>query len=274
MHNAAGEASRGTLLYEYRPPRAHPIVYAGLILFVFVFVTGSIENLLRDNTARLYGIYAAPALATLMFYILFYPNHVAIHENGIQPSRPLLFRWRRRFIHWDQVAAVFPSFYDVTGAFVSPFASSDGKVTQMGLGLELASGRVETIRFTPTRFTLWQNESAGYQGALAVVRDLFARQGRALTAQATVLPRAERESLLAEASRPFLPFIAIVLLFASAAPVLMVLVWLKVPIPLSLALSLVAPAAVSLRSFAQSRRRHDILNRLSKMAEFERGHAT
>ncbi len=266
--------SRGRLLYEYKPPRAHPIVYAGLILFIVVFATGSLENFLRENVARLYWIYAAPALVILGFYGAFFPNPVRIYEGGIQPSRPLLLRWRRPFIRWEEVEAAFPSFYDVTGAFVSPFASSDGKVTQMGLGMELADGARETIRFTPTRFTLWQAESAGYEGALGVVREIFAQRGRALTPASDVLPREQRQALLEEASKPFLPFIAIVLLFASAAPLLFILAWIGVPVPAALGLCLIPPAGVSLRSYVQSRRRHAILNRLSKMAEYERGLAS
>lgn len=259
---------RGRLLFEYRPPRAHPIVYAGLLLCLFVFVTGSVENLLRDDRPVLYAVYAAPVLLLLSWLALTYPSDVRIHQDGIAPSRPLVLRWWRPFAPWSALAAVYPSYYDVTGAFVSPFASSDGKVTQMGLALEWPDGRVETVRFTPSRFTLWQSESAGYVQAMEAVRHAFA--GRPLVPSAEAVSPEEAEALVAEASRPFLPFWAIVLLFASAAPVLWVLTRLGASVAWALPVALLAPLGVSLRSFMASRRRNGILNRLSKAAEHRR----
>lgn len=259
---------RGRLLFEYRPPRAHPIVYAGLLLFSFVFVTGSLENLLREARPSLYAAYGAPVLTLLGWLALTYPSDVRIHQEGIAPSRPLLLRWWRPFARWSDLAAVYPSYYDVTGAFVSPFASSDGKVTQMGLALEWPDGRVETVRFTPSRFTIWQAESAGYVQAMEAVRHAFA--GRPLVPEAQSYSPEEAEAMVARASRPFLPFWAIVFLFASAAPVLWVLTYFGASVAWALPVSLLAPLGVSLRSFAQSRRRNDLLNRLSKAAEHRR----
>ncbi len=260
---------RGALLFEYKPPRAHPIVYAGLMLFAFVFMTGSIENLLRENRPLIYAVYALPFILTAWLYMLFYPSDVRIYANGIAPSRPLLLRWRRPFISFDELAAIYPSYYDVTGAFVSPFASSDGKVTQMGLALEGHDGRVETIRFTPSRFTIWEPESRGYLEALDVVKHAWG--DRPLVPTADSYTREQSEAMIAEAQKPFLPFFAIVLLFASAAPILWVLTRLGMDVAIALPLSLLAPAGVSLKSFVESRKRHDILNRLSKAAEHRRG---
>ncbi len=257
-------------LYVYHPPRAHPIVYAGLILFAFVFGTGSLENLLRENKPSLYAIYAMPFLLTLLWYITMAPSPTRITMEGIYPSRPLVARWRKPFVAWDDLAAVYPAFYDVTGAFVSPFASSDGKVTQMGLALEAPDGKVETVRFTPTRFQAWQRESAGYKGALEAVRHAFAAKGRPLTAEAESFTLEEKKQLIAEASKPFLPFFAIVFLFASAAPVLALLAWSGLPLAAAIPVSLLAPVGVSLRSFQQSQRRNRTLNRLAKAAERDR----
>jgi hypothetical protein len=261
---------RGALLLEYRPPRAHPIVYAGILCFAFVAATGSLENLLRDGRPLIYLVYLAPLLLTLLFLAVMWPSDTRLYEGGIAPSRPLLLRWRRPFVRWDELAAVYPSSYDVTGAFVSPFASSDGKVTQTGLGLEWPDGRRETVRFTPTRFALTSRRSRGYREAYAVVADLFARRGRPLVPAAPVYSEAEKEAMLARARAPFLPFFAIVLLFASAAPVAWVLLRLGVPVPAALALALVAPLATSLRSWAKSRQRNRLLDLLSKSAQFER----
>jgi len=264
---------RGALLLEYAPPRAHPIVYAGLLCFGVVLLTGSLENALRDDKPFLYAVYAAPVVALLLFLALAWPSTTRIHESGIAPSRPLLLRWHRPFVRWDELSAVYPSSYDVTGAFVSPFASSDGKVTQTGLGLEWPDGRRETVRFTPTRFALTSRRSRGYRAAFDAVQDLYARAGRPLVAAAPTYSAAEREAMLAEARAPFLPFFAIVLLFASAAPVAWVLLRLGLPVGAALPLCLVPPVATSLRSWAKSRRRNRLLDLLSKSAQFERERA-
>ena len=264
--------ARGDLLWEYRPPRAHPIVYAGLLVFAFVFMTGSLENLLRSNRGELYAIYALPFLATLWFYALMLPSPVRIHRNGVAPSRPLALRWLRPFAPWESLTAVYPVSYDVTGAFVSPFASSDGKVTQTGLGLEWPDGRVETVRFTPTRFSQNAQRSRGYRAAMEVVREVFEARGRPLAPHAETFSVDERTALLARARAPFLPFFAIVFLFASAAPILWLLVGLfRAPVQLALPLALLAPLGTSLQSWRASRRRNAILNRLSKEMEFQRG---
>jgi hypothetical protein len=265
---------RGRLLWEYRPPRAHPIVYAGLLVFAAVFATGSLENALRQAKPEVYAVYSLPFLAILWAFLAFRPSDTRIHEHGIAPSRPLVLRWRRPFVRWDELAAVYPVSYDVTGAFVSPFASSDGKVTQTGLGLEWPDGRVETVRFTPTRFALNASRSRGYREAIEVVRALFAEQGRALAPRAERFTADERAALAAQARRPFLPFFAIVFLFASAAPVVWVLMGLAgLPAWAAIPVGLVAPLATSLRSYVASRRRNAILNRLSKAAEHERAGA-
>lgn len=263
---------RGRILFEYRPPRAHPIVYAGLLLFSFVFVTGSLENLARDDRAMLYWVYAAPALVLLAWLALTFPSDIKIYQLGVAPSRPLVLRWRRAFVPWADLQAVYPSYYDVTGAFVSPFASSDGKVTQMGLALEWPEGRVETIRFTPSRFTIWQSESAGYVQAMEAVRYAFGN--RPLVPRSKTFDPEEAERMIHEAGRPFLPFWAIVFLFASAAPILWILTYFGAAVWWALPVALLAPLGVSLRSFGQSRRRNALLNQLSKAAEFRRTSTT
>jgi hypothetical protein len=264
---------RGDLLLEYRPPRAHPIVYAGLLVFAFVFATGSLENLARDGRPELYAVYALPVVGLALLYVAMAPSPTLIHEHGVAPARPLLLRWRRPFVRWDELAAVYPGSYDVTGAFVSPFASSDGKVTQTGLVLEWPGGRSETVKFTPTRFALTSRRSRGYREAYSVVSDLFARQGRPLVPSGPTYDAQEREAMVAKAREPFLPFFAIVFLFASAAPVAWVLLRLGVPVQVALPLCLVAPLATSLRSWTKSRERNRILDALSRAAQLERQHS-
>ncbi|MFA5943060.1 MAG: hypothetical protein WC876_01185 [Candidatus Thermoplasmatota archaeon] len=268
------DGDRGALLLEYRPPRAHPIVYAGLIVFTFVALTGSLENALGVKRAFLYAVYWAPPLAMLLILGALWPSTTCIHEAGIAPSRPFLLAWLRPFVRWDELVAVYPSSYDVTGAFVSPFASSDGKVTQTGLGLEWPDGRTETVKFTPTRFAQTSRRSRGYREAYAVVLDLFERRGRPLVPTSPVYSATERDAMLAKAREPFLPFFVIVFLFASAAPVTWVLLRFGTPVKVALPLALIAPLATSLRSWTKSRQRNRILDLLSKSAQFERQRPT
>src|ERR1041385_2155178 len=103
MALSARVMERGELLWEYRPPRAHPIVYAGMLVFGFVFATGSLENVLRDNKAVLYALYAAPFLCAVATYILLRRSPTRIHADGIAPSRPLLARAFRPFVRWDEL---------------------------------------------------------------------------------------------------------------------------------------------------------------------------
>ena len=261
---------RGALLFEYDPPRAHPILYAGLLVFGVVFLTGSLKNLLREDRPELYAVYALPVLATAFLLVALLPGSVRIHESGIAPARPLALRWWRPFLAWSDVAACYPSSYDVTGAFVSPFASSDGKVTQTGIGLEMTDGHTETIQFTPTRFSLNSRRSRGFREAWPVVEGVFARLGRAMVPQAPTYTAQQKVEMVAEARKPFLPFFAIVFLFASAAPVVWLLTTLGMPTGAALAIGLVAPFGTSLRSWTASRKRNRILDALSKCAEFER----
>ncbi|MEK6975708.1 MAG: hypothetical protein AABY18_05125 [Candidatus Thermoplasmatota archaeon] len=265
---------RGLLLFEYDPPRAHPILYAGLLVFGFVFLTGSVENLLRDNRPELFAVYALPVIATALILVALLPSSVRIHAHGIAPARPLALRWWRPFLAWSDVAACYPSSYDVTGAFVSPFASSDGKVTQTGIGLELRDGHVETVQFTPSRFSLTSRRSRGFREAWPVVEGVFAGLGRPLVPAAPTYTQSERAAMLAEARKPFLPFFAIVFLFASAAPVVWALLYFGVPVRIALPLGLLAPLGTSVRSWTASRRRNRILDALSKAAEFERERAS
>src|SRR5688572_19681113 len=127
VDSVAGRGERGALLWEYDPPRAHPILYAGAIVFAVVLLTGRLEYLLRESRPFLYAVYALPLLLDLLLLVALIPSPVRLHAGGAAPARPLVLRWWRPFLPWAEVAAAYPASYDVTGAFVSPFASSDGK---------------------------------------------------------------------------------------------------------------------------------------------------
>ncbi len=271
---------RGPLLLEYRPPRVHPILYAGIILSGLVFLSGGVlENLLRDQRLEVAAFYAAPVVVVALLMLLLRNSDTRIYAHGISPSRTVLDQARnliglgRRpaFVAWSELEAVYPTYYDVTGAFVSPFASSDGKVTQMGLGLEFPGGAVWTVPFTPSAFTRWEAESAGYLAAMDIVRGRFQELNRPLVPDAERLDVATRERLIAEAEAPFLGFFTILVIVAAAAPIIALLSGvLDVPVWASLPLGLAAPLGIGIQSWRRSRRRNAILNRVSRSMEFER----
>lgn len=254
---------RGALQFEYAPPRGHPILYAGMLLFGVVFVMGSIENALRQNSATLYAAYALPLLGVVLLFVALMPNTIRIFEHGIQPARPLLLRWHKPFLAFDDMSSAYPVYYDVTGAFVSPFASSDGKVTMMGIGVEIQD-HLETIKFTPTRYIMHQTRSLGYKQAMPIVAAAFAQRNRSMVPNKEAIPEAEMTALLAQANAPFLPFFVIVFLLVSPAPILATLLWLHWPVWAALPIAIVPALGVMLRSFKASQDRNAILNRISK----------
>lgn len=254
----------GTVLWEYRAPKVHPIVYALALVTAMVGLTGSLEVVVRRAEPHLFAVYWAPLAVVVVAGLLTARRPVRIHADGIEPGGLLVLPVRR--LRWNDLAAVYPVSYDVTGAFVSPFASSDGKVTQTGIGLEGRDGRLRVVAFTPSRFALNARKSRGFRDAWATVTRIFEEQGRTLVPAPPRLSPEERQRLLVEARRPFLPFFVIVFLFASAAPIVWGLMALQVEPPLAVAVGLAAPLATSLTSWRRSRARNRILNLLHKAA--------
>src|SRR5439155_9155943 len=124
------------------------------------------------------GLCFAPLAVVLLAMALFNPNPTYVFEDGIEISLPL---WRRmaggpRYIPWSNVRDVYPRSYEVAGSFLSPFASSAGTLVHTGIGIETKEGRRILIRFTHGSIRAFRAESRGYQEAMRVIRDRFARR--------------------------------------------------------------------------------------------------
>ena len=142
---------RGPLLYAYRPIPANPMTVALLLLVLVVtLVIGPIAGG-PEGLWPLGGLCFVPLVAVLGAMAVFKPSPSFVFEHGIEISLPL---WRRlvgerRFYPWREIRDVYPRSYEVTGSFLSPFASSAGTLVHTGIGLETSEGRRLLIRFTP-----------------------------------------------------------------------------------------------------------------------------
>lgn len=271
---------RGLLLYTYRPIPANPMTVALLLLaLIATFVIGPFAG--PAGLWPLGGLCFVPVAVVLVLLAAFKPSPTLLFENGIEVSLPL---WRRilgerRYVPWAEVRDVYPRAYEVAGSFLSPFASSAGTLVHTGIGIETRDGRTMLVRFTPGTIRAFRAESEGYQGAMAAIRERFARNGQAMVTTARPLADADVLSMQTEARRPLVriegvfaafftpPSIVIVLLVALEAARIALT-------PLVVLLVLVAaigpPAATMVWTLRQSERRNAILSELAKYQEHRR----
>jgi len=270
--------ARGPLLYSYFPIPANPMSVALLLLLLVVtFVLGPI-GAAPEGLWPLGGTCFLPLAAVLLAMALAKPSPTFVHEEGIEISQPLAVRILRRprYVPWSEVRDVYPASYEVSGSFLSPFASSAGTLVHVGIGLETRDGRRGLVRFTPGAIRGFRAESRGYQEAMAVIRDRFARRGVPMVTTAKALTDEEVLRMQKAAREPlvslggvflafFLPPTIVAALFAGVG---------LIPLPLSFplllaaaALALVPPAASMARTLRRSERRNEILGELAKYQE-------
>jgi len=276
---------QGPLLYTYTPIPANPMTVALLLLVLVVtFGIGPIAG----GPAGLWplgGLCFIPLAIVLFVIAAFKPSPTLVFEEGIEVSLPL---WRRmlgtsRYIPWSDVRDVYPKSYEVSGSFLSPFASSAGTLVHTGIGIETRDGRTSLIRFTPGSIRAFRAETQGYVETMAVIRDRFARRHERMVTTAKSIPNAQVLAMQTEARRPLVriegvfaafflpPSIVIILLVALESA--------RIPLtPLAILLILVAailPPGVSMaRTLRQSERRNAILSELAKHQEHLRELAT
>ena len=147
--------ARGPLLYSYFPIPANPMSVALLLLLLVVtFVLGPIAAA-PEGLWPLGGTCFLPLAAVLLAMALAKPSPTFVHEEGIEISQPLAVRILRRprYVPWSEVRDVYPASYEVSGSFLSPFASSAGTLVHVGIGLETRDGRRGLVRcrFHPDR---------------------------------------------------------------------------------------------------------------------------
>ncbi|TMK43637.1 MAG: hypothetical protein E6G55_12215, partial [Actinobacteria bacterium] len=169
MGSRTGEERR--LIFEYRPIPMSPMSLALLILLALVtFVLGPLAS--PPELWPLGGVCFLPLLLLLGLIGLNHPSPTRIFDEGIEVSLPL---WRRTlggrsFYPWDDVVNVYPASYEVSGAFLSPFASSAGTLVHTGVAIETRAGERRIVRFTPGAIRGFRGETEGYVKCIAAVR--------------------------------------------------------------------------------------------------------
>jgi len=264
--------ARGTLVFEYRPIPVTPMSVALLILFALVtFVLGPLGS--PPELWPLGGLCFLPFLLLAGFVVLTHPSPTRIYRGEIEVSLPL---WRRlvggkRYYRWEEVANVYPASYEVSGAFLSPFASSAGTLVHTGIGLETVGGDRVVVRFTPGAIRAFRGETEGFVRAMDAIREVLRARGRPLVTNVRRYTDAEVKGMAERAREPLMGMAAIVLAFL-IPPALVAAVFLLLGIgPLAFGLAVIAallPPTISMAvTLRRSRRRSLLLSELSKFQE-------
>jgi len=268
-------------LYTYRPVPYNELgvaVFLMLLLGTFVFAPLAAPA----GLFPLGGYCFVPLLAVAASLLLTRATPTVITAEGIEVSRPWVVRLLRgpRFVPFSAVKNIYPASYEVTGAFMSPFASSAGTLVHVGLGIETNAGEKLVARFTPGTLRGFRAESPGYAAAIEWVRRLLRERGRALVLESPSYSDHEVARMTAEAREPLLPLEAIVIAFFLPPSVIAALLALapgSVFVPAILAgivlVAAVPPVWAVYLTWKRSRRRNDLLTELAKHREFlrERG---
>lgn len=268
----------GSLLYAYRPIPANPMSVALLILIAIVTLLLGPIAAAPEGLWPLNGICFLPLGALLVAMVLFKPNPTYVYENGIEISLPL---WRRllgeqRDFRWDEIRDIYPASYEVAGSFMSPFASSAGTLVHAGIGLETVHGRRLLVRFTPGAIRAFRAESEGFLGAMAAIRDRFARHGEPMVRTAKTFSDAQVLEMQAKAREPLVSIVGVFFAFF-LPPTLVGVVYLAaaafdvaVSAPLlvvALVVAFVPPGLSMIWTLRRSERRNETLSELSKFQE-------
>ena len=274
---------RGPLLFEYTPLPMSPMVVAELILLGIVTLAAPFA--LPREFFPLGGACFLPLAAVAVWALLQRPSPTRVRARGIEVSLPF---WRRllreaSWTPWDRVRNVYPASYEVSGAALSPFASSAGTLVHTGLGLETHDGRRRTVKFTPGSIRRFRSESPGYVYAMEAVRRAMADLGRPLVTHVRSYTDEEVLRMHAEAREPLLGLGTIVYAFflppTIVAAAFLVLGWagMSADIPFLLAVAAMAcvpPIGSMWFTLRRSRRRNLVLGELAKHEEAARAERT
>src|SRR5437867_5075496 len=272
MDFLGSSGSEGHLAFAYRPIPVTPMSVALLILLgIATFVLGPLAS--PPELWPLGGLCFLPFGLLLVFVVLSHPSPTRIYTEGIAISLPL---WRRLLgstgtFMWDEVVNVYPASYEVSGAFLSPFASSAGTLVHTGVAIETRAGERRIVRFTPGAIRGFRGETEGYTKCIAAVRDVFRSRGRPLVTSVKRYGDDEVRAMAERAQEPLVGMAAIVLAFL-APPIFVAGAFLALsPGPLAFALAIAgaaAPPSISIGiTWRRSRRRSDLLSELSKFQE-------
>lgn len=268
----------GPLLYAYRPIPANPMSVALLIvLLVVTFVLGPIAAA-PEGLWPLNGICFLPLAVLFLAMLLFKPSPTYVYEEGVHITLPL---WRRALgdqqdFRWDEIRDVYPASYEVSGSFMSPFASSAGTLVHVGIGLETKDGRQRLVHFTPGMIRAFRAESQGYMEAMAVIRDRFLRRGQPMVTTAKTFTDREVLAMQAEVREPLVSISGVFLAFFLPPTIVGAFfvaasyagIALSTPLALlALVVALLPPAASMATTLRRSMRRNAILSELAKFQE-------
>jgi len=272
MASVPDRGGRGVPVFEYRPIPVSPMSVALLILLALVtFVLEPLAS--PPELWPLGGLCFLPLALVVAFVLVNRPSPTRIYEGGIEISLPV---WRRllgarRFFPWDEVANVYPASYEISGAFLSPFASSAGTLVHTGIGLETAAGDRTIVRFTPGAIRAFRGETEGYARAMDAVREVLRARGRPLVTRVKRYTDDEVKGMAEAAREPLLGMAAIVLAFLLPPAIVAAVFLLLGPGPLSLGIAAIGAALPPTLSIAltyrRSRRRSALLSELSKFQE-------
>ncbi len=268
----------GPLLYAYKPIPANPMSVALLILLALVTLGIGPLAAAPEGLWPLGGVCFLPLGLLLVAMVLYKPSPTYVYENGIEISLPF---WRRllgqqRDYHWEEIRDIYPASYEVAGSFMSPFASSAGTLVHAGIGLETVHGRRLLVRFTPGAIRAFRAESEGFLGAMAAIRDRFARHDEPMVRTAKTFSDAEVLEMQARAREPLVSVVGVFFAFflpptiVAAVFVAATALSLGLTAPLAVAAILVAlvpPAFSMAATLRRSERRNAILSELSKFQE-------
>jgi len=269
----AGEPGR--LVFEYRPIPVSPMSVAVLILLALVtFVLGPLAN--PPELWPLGGLCFLPIALVIVYVLLNRPSPTRVYSEGIEASLPAWQRFlgSRRHYSWDEVLNVYPASYEVSGAFLSPFASSAGTLVHTGIALETAAGDRVLVRFTPGAIRAFRGETEGYVRAMDAVREVLHARGRSLVTRVRRYSDEEVRRMAEQAREPLLGMATIVLAFllppALVAAVLLVLGTGSLALAIAVVGAFLPPGVSIVLTSRRSRRRSALLSELSKFQESQR----
>src|SRR2546427_3122677 len=190
-----------------------PMTVAELLLLLVVLAAAPLA--LPPEFFPLGGACFVPLALLVGWALLQWPSPTRIDTNGIEVSLPA---WRRilrerAYLPWSEVRNAYPASYEISGAAMSPFASSAGTLVHVGLGLETTDGRRRTVKFTPGSIRAFRGETPGFTYAMAAVRRALADLGRPLVTHVEPYTDGQILAMHGEARAPLLGLGTIVYAF-------------------------------------------------------------
>lgn len=271
---------KGELLYEYHPIPANPLLLA--LLLVVALVTFVIAPLLSPSDLfPLGGLCFLPVILLLAMLLVGLPSPARVWSEGIEISLPLYRRvlGKRSYHPFAQISNIYPASYEVTGTFMSPFASSAGTLVHLGIGFETIDGKRLLMRFTPATLRSFRGESRGFVETLETIRGVYAGRGVLLVTRCNHYSEQELKSMHEEATAPLVSVNTTIFAFLGAPAVVALVFFIAdytgleisgLLMTLVVFLSSIPPGLAIYKTYERSKRRNFLLTEIAKFREFVR----